>query len=354
MTIDRYLVKHFIPVFFLALTMFITLVLLIDLFVNLVNYLNNEASFKDIMMVSYYYIPKGISYSIPVSLLFAVAFTLGDLYAKNELTSIVASGIPFWRFTASLLVIGLLFSFFSFYFEDKIVIQTVRIKNEMSRKLKRVSDTDVNTNVVLRTNNGKRIYAVDFFDYQNITLNGVDIVDLDDSMSFSSRLRSNVAIWNGEYWNFSNPIIYRNEKDFIRVQNYTQNTEYNAEPELFRRHSLDPADLPARDAKSLVNDLITVGLPHYEALSDYYHRYSFSVTSLIVVILSLSMGGRFRKNILLMSLLASLGTAVIYYVMDLISMMMARLGYIPPVIGAWFPVIFFIITGSVLLRYSKT
>jgi lipopolysaccharide export system permease protein len=66
------------------------------------------------------------------------------------------------------------------------------------------------------------------------------------------------------------------------------------------------------------------------------------------------MGGRFKKNILLMSLLASLIAAVIFYVSEMISMMMARLGYIPPLMGAWFPVFVFIVLGILLLRHAKT
>ncbi|MDR2133690.1 MAG: LptF/LptG family permease [Treponema sp.] len=47
-------------------------------------------------------------------------------------------------------------------------------------------------------------------------------------------------------------------------------------------------------------------------------------------------------------------SAVIFYVMEMISMMMARLGYIPPIVGAWFPVFTFIVIGVLLLRSSKT
>jgi lipopolysaccharide export system permease protein len=78
------------------------------------------------------------------------------------------------------------------------------------------------------------------------------------------------------------------------------------------------------------------------------------MVSFVVMILSISMGGRFKKNILLMSLLSSLGSAVIFYVMEMITMMMAKLGYIPPVYGAWFPVAAFIIIGIFLLRGAKT
>jgi lipopolysaccharide export system permease protein len=50
----------------------------------------------------------------------------------------------------------------------------------------------------------------------------------------------------------------------------------------------------------------------------------------------------------------SLAVAVIFYVMEMLTMMMGRLGYIPPIIGAWFPVIFFTVVGAVLIRFSKT
>jgi len=72
------------------------------------------------------------------------------------------------------------------------------------------------------------------------------------------------------------------------------------------------------------------------------------------MVLSISMGGRFRKNILLMSLLASLSAAVVFYVMEMISMMMAKMGYIPTLIGAWFSVVVFIAIGLLLLIWAKT
>jgi lipopolysaccharide export system permease protein len=72
------------------------------------------------------------------------------------------------------------------------------------------------------------------------------------------------------------------------------------------------------------------------------------------MILSISMGGRFRKNILLMSLLASLSAAVVFYVIEMITMMMAKLGYIPTPVGAWFPVVVFIALGLLLLKGAKT
>jgi lipopolysaccharide export system permease protein len=57
---------------------------------------------------------------------------------------------------------------------------------------------------------------------------------------------------------------------------------------------------------------------------------------------------------MLMSLLTSLGSAVVFYVIEMITMMMGKLGYIPPVVGAWFPVVVFITLGLLLVRGAKT
>jgi len=128
MILDKYLLRQFLPIFCIAVSMFVFLLLLIDLFSNLVRYLNNEVPFAMIMKISLYFVPKSFSYSMPISLLFAAAYTLGDLYARNELTTIFSSGIPFWRFSISLILVGLVASVFSFFLDDMFVIPTLKSK----------------------------------------------------------------------------------------------------------------------------------------------------------------------------------------------------------------------------------
>jgi lipopolysaccharide export system permease protein len=354
MILDRYLVRQFIPVFLVALTMFVMLLGLIDLFSNLVRYLNYEVPASQILLVSYYYLPKSLSYATPISLLFAAAYTLGDLYARNELTSIFSSGIPFWRFIISLLVIGAVVSILSFFFQDKVVVPTYKKKNDLGSILLHQQYTADNSNIVIKAKNGQIIYSVDYFDDSSTSLNGVSIIEQNDLGEFLSLIRAPRAVWNGEHWSFSTALIYSWEGQFLRVKPLDSVDTYREHPETFRRNAVDAEDLPAKDAADLVQDLKTAGLPFISALADYYHRYSFSAVSFVVMFLSISMGGRFKKNILLMSLLASLVATVVFYVMEMISMMMARLGYIPPIVGAWFPIIVFSILGLILLQSAKT
>jgi lipopolysaccharide export system permease protein len=348
------MVRHFIPVFFFASMMFITLLCLIDLFMNLVHYMNYEAPFSEIMRASVYYIPKSFSLALPIALLFASAYTLGDLYARNELTSIITAGIPFWRLSFSFMLIGAAASVFAFFFEDTIVIPTYKEKNIITRTLRHQKQPEQNSDIVVKTRNGNRIYSVDYYDANNKTLNGVSIVERDENGSFILQIRAATASWNGEHWVFSNGNIYEWQNNMLRVNSLPVLTDYTEEPEIFGRNSVDAADLSASDAALLIRDLKDAGLPFANAQVDYYHRFSFSATSFIVIILSLSMGGRFKKNIMLMSLLTSLSVAVIFYIMEMLSIMMAKLGYIRPLLGAWFPVIVFSLLGALLVRHAKT
>jgi lipopolysaccharide export system permease protein len=292
---------------------------------------------------------------MPISLLFAAAYTLGDLYARNELTSIFASGIPFWRFSVSLVAVGFLASVFAFFFEDQVVVPTFRVKNDLSRLYLHQQRTENNSDIVIKARNGEVIYSVDYYDSRSDTLHGLSIVEQTGAGAFVALIRSPEARWNGENWELSNPLVYRWENGLLRAQQPLEGMDvYREHPDTFRRNAVAVEDLQVKEAGLLVEDLRAAGLPFIGALAEFYHRYSFCTVSLVVMVLSISMGGRFRKNILLMSLLTSLGAAVLFYVSEMITMMMAKLGYIPPLMGAWFPVFMFIVVGVLLLRSAKT
>jgi len=353
--LDRYLLRQFAPIFAAAMGMFAFILVIIDLFAHLVRYLNNEVPFVEIMRISLFFLPQSVSYALPISLLFASAYTLGDLYARNELTSIFSSGIPFRRFSLPLLCLGLAASAFSFFFDDLVVVPTMRTKNELTRHALRQHVAEHNTDVVIKSLGGQRIFAVDFYDHVRQVLNGVSIVEQSAQGDFVSLIRSTQATWAGDHWNFVNPIIYFWDDGFLRASPLPPGAgEFREHPDTFRRSAVRPEDLSALELRFLVEDLRAAGLPYAEASADFHHRFSFAAVSFIVMVLSLSMGGRFKKNILLMSLLASLSAAVVFYVIEMITMMMARLGHIPAFAGAWFPIAVFVAIGFLLLGGAKT
>lgn len=354
MTLDRYLLRQFAPVFVAGMVLFIMLLELIDLFSNLWRYLAYDASIMDILRVAFFYAPKCASYALPVALLFAAAYILGDMYARNELIVVFASGVPLARLALGFIAVGATLSIASFFFEDAVVVPALKIKRDISQVLLHQRQSGSEADVVVKAKGGRTVYSVDFYNDADSSLNGISIVERDDDGRFLLLINARRASWNGAFWDFEDPVAYQWNSGKLKNIPFENDGRYNESPATFRRNAVDVEDLRASDAQKFVADLRDSGLPYAGALADYYRRYAFAVTPLVVMILSVAMGGGFKKNVLLMSLLTSLVASVIYYVTQMLSMMLAKLGYIPPIVGAWAPAGVFIFIGFLLVRRART
>ncbi|OJF76019.1 MAG: permease [Treponema sp. CETP13] len=354
MRLYRYLFQKFLPVFFGAMFFFSFLLSLIDLLMNISKYLSYEVSAATVAKISLLYIPQTLAWSIPLSILFAVAFTLSMLYVNSELTVIFASGISLFRFTFPLLIFAFILSIGFFFFEDNLVIpyysQKVELQNQVLKKVKNLD----NKKVVVQAEGGLIVYKADSYNDRKKQLNTVYIVIRNKDKSLNKIIYASSAKWkNNKSWEFYNAITYTLKNDKIFVSSGTDFTSFEP-PETFQSVTVDVTQVNADKARQYIAKLQRAGLPDEEALSQYYYKYSFPFVIFIVVFLSIALTGKSRKNILLSSLILCVCATVIFYVMQMIFMYFARFGYVSPLVGAWFTVIVFVISSIVLLFFART
>jgi lipopolysaccharide export system permease protein len=353
--LHRYLLTQFLPVCAVALLFFVILLELGDLFANMWKYLSNDVPVSQMLRIFWYYFPKCVSFSMPLAVLFASSYTMGTLYSRNELTSIFASGYPLARFVAPLLVFGLVLSFFMFQFEDKVVIHYLSAKNSLNRILLKQEESLSNTNIVILSNAGKIVYTADYYQDADKKLYTLLIVVRNNDGGIDFILQSPSAAWNGSEWIPDDPVLYVCQPDgSVATSKKFESGLLTEPPETFKKNIISVDELTAAEAKRFIESTRKAGLPFAEQLSNYYKRFSFPLTIFIVLFFSLSLGGRYRKNILLMSLLVSLSVAVLFYVTQMVSMLIAKWEYISPLAGAWFPVLLFIFGGLAVLRHART
>src|SRR5437870_10416569 len=106
-TLDRYVLREWAKVFFLATFGFPLLVFVIDLVDNLDKYLARGVSKQHLALSYVYYLPETVTLVFPVAVLFAVVFTVGALGRHAELTAAKASGISFHRLVRPLVAASL-------------------------------------------------------------------------------------------------------------------------------------------------------------------------------------------------------------------------------------------------------
>ncbi len=357
-TLYGMVLRTFLPVLALALVFFILILQLVDLFTNLWRYLSYNVGMLQIAYVALLYLPKCVSYAIPVALLFAVSFTLGSYYTNNELISVFGSGISLHRFVLPFLFIGLALSIGGYFFDQYVVIETYKEKNTTMQRLLNQKASLSNTNITVLSQNGFVIYHADYYNDDNKALSNVIVIIRNDDGSFSKRIDAEWGEWRDSRWVLHNCRVFNKLTTDYHVideivETYTDPLLYEA-PLTFQKTTRNVDEMKTEEALEWINSLKRAGLPYKGSLTEYYKRFAFAMTPLIVAFISSALGSRFKKNILLMSLLLSLVLSVMYYVTQMVTILLAKLGYIHPVAGAWTGSIFFVLIGIGLLNRART
>ena len=356
MTLYKYLAKKFLPCFLGALAFFSLILVLVDLLMNLWQFIQNQVPFSEIMRLMWLYVPKTIWYAAPLAVLFGVAFTLSSLYASNELTVIFASGISLFKFTFPLLIFSLILSVAFFLFDDNIVVPMYRNKVELQKVLMKEEQSKNNDKVVVLAEQGKYVYKADFYDDINKRLYNLYVIIRNDNGSLDSIIRADSAYFYEGRWVLSNGIVYTLLDNEMKVS--TANRGYEdllvEVPDTFQKFEISVEEVNTEDARAYIELLRRTGLPASEATSVYYKKYAFPAIIFIVVFLSIGLSGKSRKNVLLSSLILCVGSAVLFYVTQMVTMYMAKFDLISPFAGAWAPVFIFTIISIVLMRLART
>jgi len=350
------LAEFFFPVFVVTLLFFVLVFQLMDLFSNLWRYISHDVPLRDMAFIAYLYLPKCISYSTPIALLFSCSYVLGSYYMNNELISVFGSGVSLYSFVVPLVVAGVLLSAGGFFFEDRVVIDSFKRKNDYFRFILNQTVSYSNSNVTVLSDDNAFVYQVNYYNDKQASLAGVTVVQRNERNRLIMRIEAERGEWTGRSWRLHNCRIFRPDGDALveqQVEVY-DSAELSARPGIFRRISRDIDEMSAADAGDYIRQLRRAGLPYQDALTKYYRKFAFSLTPLIVVLISSAIGGLFKKNVLLMSLVSSLAIVVVYYVVQMVTMTLARNGYLPPVFGSWSSFVLFFGVGIGLFRFART
>lgn len=358
MKLTKYALKLFLPLFTMSLFFFSFLIVLVELLMNIWRYLANNVPLVEIMRILLYYAPKAFSLILPVAVLFASCYMLSNLYKDNELTALFASGVSLLKFSIPIIACSVILSFALFTFEDLVVVPNYKKHVQLKNEVLKIADTKNNNHIVILGENGSVIYNADFYDDAVQRLNNVILVVRNDDKTLNCIVKANNAAWskNDNHWKLSVPTEYKYLNEQLVFFPFESDIEKRLTeiPETFRNNVISVEESSVKESKEYISHLKRVGLPYGQALSEYYKKYSFPCITIIVILFSIGLSGRSRRNALIVSLISTLGATVLFYIIQMVTMLMAKFGYISAFWGAWFPVALFTILSVLLVRYTKT
>jgi lipopolysaccharide export system permease protein len=359
-TLYTMILKVFIPMFLWTIFFFVLVFELVDVFAKLPQYIGRNSSLLDMTRIALLYVPKCIMYSLPIALLFSITFTMGNYYMNNELVSIYSSGISLYKLIIPFFVIGIFLSFFMFFFEERAAIPSLAEKNRLYNRALGLGDPNNENNVAVKSVNDKVIYQANYYNDANKTLTGVIVIERDDEYNLVRRVDADSAEWDegNSVWVLRNCHIFEWDSRgsmFVErdVPSYT-NKDLTDKPRSFQNLTRNIDEMEAGVAYDWVMSLKNAGREYQAAMSEFYKKFSFALTPFIITLISCSIGGFLKKNVLLMSLFLSICIVVVYYVIQMMAMTFASLGIIPPFYGAWSSFFLFLASGVVMVRLART
>nr|WP_318659287.1 LptF/LptG family permease [uncultured Treponema sp.] len=354
-----YVFKMFLPLLFGMLFLFIFGFEIGDLFMNIWKYIFNNVPVKEVLHIMLLYIPKTITYALPLSILFGICYMLCSLASQNELVAFFASGVSYIRFVLPLIIFALILSHAYMVFEDKVVVPTYKQYTDLKNELLHIEQNKNSTNITIRSENGKIIYKADTYESSSKRLHGLLVIVRNDEAVITDIIKAAYAVWSEDraVWVLSSPVVYSLNEEGELSSGYMrpQLEELLIEsPDTFKNNEVDVETVTIAQAKEYLRYLQRTGLPGGKAYSVYYKKFSFPYVILIVTFLAIGLTGRSRRNIFIISMFISLSASVVFYVLQMVTMLLAENGYIVPAAGAWLPVIIFLIISVLLLKNSKT
>lgn len=357
--LQRYILRQTLFTWLNSLAFFTVIILLLDLFTNINIYISSSVPISSILYLSALYIPKAMSYAVAPGLLFAVTYAISSLHSRNELVSILNSGISFFSFIRNVILLGLFLSILGFLFQEYVVIDTFRQKEELTNSIIGYSSSYNNNDVVLIAEDQSTVYYARYYNDRKQKLSDVLIIERDDSGLLSKRIDIEEAVYDesSQSWECFSVTTYLIMDGKVQTE-YIDSMSLPDElftPEDFQDITFNIQEMHIEEARKYIQKIRSIDQKKYASLlTDYYERFAFSLTPLIVVIISCSLGSRFKKNILLYSLLLCIIISVLYFVFEMLTILLAKQHFIPPLVGAWLPVVVFSCIGILLLRHART
>lgn len=155
--LDRYVATEFLKIFVVASLGLPVLTILFKLTDNIDRYLSRQIPGRDIALAYVFNLPEQLFLVSPAAVLFATVFTVGALARHSEITATKASGIPFHRLAAPLLVLASLAAVLTFFLGEAVPLANQR--RDVLLREREMRSASQRYNFVYRADEG-RIYAV--------------------------------------------------------------------------------------------------------------------------------------------------------------------------------------------------
>ena len=354
--LDQYIIKKFFINFIYIILSFTIIFIIVDIIDNIDKFISRGLSNKE--MFDYYLlsIPWYISIALPMTLLIATIITFVTLQKNNEITALKASGVSIYRISSSLMIIGVIFCFISFYFENIIVMNTFNKKIPIDKKLKNKKTFTTKKNDIYY-HLDDAFLAIKNYNYNNDTGRNISI-QFYNGADLISRIDAERMIWNKESKSWKLKKI--NIRKWINGQIYYINKQdslisiKDLNPSIIKKDNINPEEMNYWELSSFISKLKNKGLSYTRWSVNKYFKTAFCCSSLIMILFGITLSITRPRSNYTTGIGLSIVVIFLYYLFIKLGQSLGYNGILSPFLSVWFVNILFITFGTFMLSKTRT
>ena len=361
-TLDRYVLRKFSVPFFYCFAGFIGIWFIFDLADNLQDFIQGQASLEALLDYYASQVPEIIVIALPLATLLALLYSLAGMSRSNEIISMLGAGRSIFRILTPLLIVGLLLTGVTTYFNYEGAPHATGMKKVIVGDIKRGKKSDKNVKGHLFRNRedfrtwfvarmslrGERIQNLQIVQQDaegNIlqqwyadeavfdplvarwTLRNAKHVEMDLAGNIlKSEMPGNISIdgWSETPWRISSSML---NADFLSVPELRDYLKYNA-------------DFPANR------------LAAYH--THWHYRWAMPAVCFLVIFVAAPCGIVYSRRGVLGGVALAIGLFFSLVFFSNLFLALGKGGRVSPFTAAWGPMIAFFMVGVVLLWMRST
>lgn len=356
--LDRYLIKGFLFPFLYCLALFSVIFIIIDSFNNLDEYIRYGSNIKIVLTYYFFLMPALLVQIIPISILVAILYVLGNLNRHNEIVALKASGVSAFQILSPYLFSGILISFSILLINETVVpkstITSTAIFEGLILKGKKNLGERAIKNVALYGQKHHMIYAREL-ELLTKTLHDVVILESGSGNGVHSVTRAKKAHYENGGWVLAEVIQYQMDANGEMIGDPLVLLETTLDipdkPDDFIREASQVEFMSAKQLGEYIEKLKGAGKNLIHRLQvDFYYKVSLPFISCIIMLVGAPLAMRTRRGSAMVGIGTSFFVVILYYGIDSLCLALGKGGILPPFISAWSANIIFFFIGIILLR----
>jgi LPS export ABC transporter permease LptG len=353
--LDRYLIREFVVLFGIGVTVAATLFVMVDLLQTLDRYLRVKPPLGYIVEHFVFRLPPALYDGLPVVMLVATVFLFLSLSRFHELTAMKAAGISLYRISTPILLFGLSVAVSAMLFQELFLprlkelgeeVDRVKIRGELPQPLQsrqrmwlRSSDT--------------RFFRIELMNPQTSDLYGVTVLEVDENFQLRDRFDARQAHWTPDGWEIRDGAYREPRRDgSIDTTPFTlTSVDLSENIGEFTKFQKRGEDMSYWELREYIAKLQAAGFQVKGYLVDLYSKLSFPLVNLVMVLVGIPFSLQSPRTGRVFGVGLAIAIMAGYLVVHYIALSFARADLLPPLVAAWAAnVIFFGIGTSLFLR----